>query len=80
MRMSPGFSGIVETSINLGVINTDNDCVKICMLARSLNSDALSDMINTVKSQCYLLDNVEVEESTDMNLGHHQARTDLLMF
>ena len=63
MRMSPEFSGIVETSINLGVINSDNDCVKICMLARSLNSDALSDMINTVKSQCYLLDNVEVEES-----------------
>ena len=63
MRMSPEFSGIVETSINLGVINSDNDCVKICMLARSLNSDAVSDMINTVKCQCYLLGNVEVEES-----------------
>lgn len=34
MRMSPEFSGIVETSINLGVINSDNDCVKsVCLHA-----------------------------------------------
>ncbi|MGN0903060.1 MAG: beta-Ala-His dipeptidase [Succinivibrio sp.] len=62
-RMSPRFEGIVETSVNLGVIRTTKECISISMLPRSLSSDGLSDMIKTVKAQCYLLDNTEVETS-----------------
>ncbi|MGN0894718.1 MAG: beta-Ala-His dipeptidase [Succinivibrio sp.] len=62
IRMSKQFEGIVETSINLGVASTSNECINLSMLARSLNSTALSDIIGNVKALCYLLDNVEVEE------------------
>ncbi|MGN1280769.1 MAG: beta-Ala-His dipeptidase [Succinivibrio sp.] len=62
IRMSKQFEGVVETSINLGVATTSNECISLSMLARSLNSTALSDMIGNVKALCYLLDNVEVEE------------------
>ncbi|MCI6906489.1 MAG: beta-Ala-His dipeptidase [Succinatimonas sp.] len=60
IRMSPDFKNIVETSINLGVAVTSKQCIDLCMLGRSLNDTALSDIINTVKAHCYLLDNVDV--------------------
>ena len=60
-RMSPRYRGTVETSVNLGTVRCTKESISICMLPRSLNKNALNDMIKTVLAQCFLLDNVDAE-------------------
>lgn len=67
VRMSKEFAPVVETSINLSMVKTFEDEIVIEMMPRSLEDAGLAQIVEDVRSCCYLLDNVEVETK---NLHH----------
>nr|WP_239032939.1 aminoacyl-histidine dipeptidase [Pseudoalteromonas luteoviolacea] len=62
VRMSDDIQGVVETSLNLGVITTEQDCVEILCLIRSLIDSGRTDVEGTLASLAELA-GVKVEFS-----------------
>ncbi|MCF6434276.1 beta-Ala-His dipeptidase [Pseudoalteromonas sp. MMG022] len=56
VRMSDDIKGVVETSLNMGVITTDSDKVEVLCLVRSLIDSGREDVVGTLRSLATLAD------------------------
>jgi len=77
-RMSPVYEGIVETSINLGVVKTLDNAIEISLLPRSLSGRALEKETAKVLALCDLTDSVEVSVSNLHEAWESASHTHLI--
>ncbi|WP_294567743.1 beta-Ala-His dipeptidase [uncultured Succinatimonas sp.] len=52
---------IVETSVNLGLVSSDDSGLCLCLMPRSLKESGLDDIIAKLSAFCSLIDNLEIE-------------------
>lgn len=52
---------IVETSVNLGLVSSDETGLCLCLMPRSLKESGLDDIIAKLSSFCSLIDNLDME-------------------
>ena len=52
---------IVETSVNLGLVSSDDNGLYLCLMPRSLKESGLDDIISKLSVFSSLIDNLEIE-------------------
>ena len=52
---------IVETSVNLGLVKSNDNSLSLCLMPRSLKESGLDDITDKISAYCNVVDNLEME-------------------